>query len=98
MSKKMKNVYWTLFFYRLALPWSCFLAALIGIPLATKGERSGIMLAIISAIGVVIGFMIVANVGLIMGKQGTLPPIIAGLAPTICFMIYGYYKVKNSQC
>ncbi len=98
MSKKMKNVYWTLFFYRLALPWSCFLAALIGIPLATKGERSGIMLAIISAIGVVIGFMIVANIGLIMGKQGTLPPIIAGLAPTICFMIYGYYKVKNSQC
>ena len=98
MSKRMQNIYWTLFFYRLAFPWSCLLAVFLGIPLATKGERSGIMMAIISAVGVIIGFMIVGNIGLMLGKQGVIPPIIAGLGPTFCFLVYGYYKVINSQC
>jgi lipopolysaccharide export LptBFGC system permease protein LptF len=56
------------------------------------------MLAIISAVGVIIGFMIVANIGLMLGKKGVVPPIIAGIGPTLCFILYGYYKVRNSQC
>lgn len=97
MSDRMKNTYWTLFFYRLAFPWSCFLAVFLGIPLATKGERSGIMLAIITAVGVIIAYMITANIFLLLGKQGYIYPVIAGLAPTICFIIYGYYKVIFNQ-
>lgn len=98
MSQRMRNVYWTLFYYRMAFPWACLLAVFLGIPMATKGERSGIMLAIISAVGVIIGFMIVANIGLMLGKKGVVPPIIAGIGPTFCFILYGYYKVRNSQC
>jgi lipopolysaccharide export LptBFGC system permease protein LptF len=55
------------------------------------------MLAIISAVGVIIGFMFVANFCLVLGKRGILPPFIAGAGPTFCFIMYGYYKVKNSQ-
>lgn len=93
MSKRLRNVYTTLFYYRLAFPWACFLAVFLGIPIATKSERSGVMLSIISAVGMIIGYIICANLFLLLGKQGIFNPVFAGLAPTVCFIAYGYYKV-----
>lgn len=98
MPSSTKNVYLTIFYYRLVVPWACVLAVFLGIPLATKGERSGIVLAIINAIVVVVVFMVVASIGMILGRKGILPPFIAGCGPTICFIMYGYYKLKKSQC
>ena len=93
MSERLRNVYTTLFYYRLAFPWACFLAVFLGIPIATRSERSGVMLSIISAVGMIIGYIICANMFLLLGKQGVFNPVFAGLAPTVCFIAYGYYKV-----
>ena len=93
MSERLRNVYTTLFYYRLAFPWACFLAVFLGIPIATKSERSGVMLSIISAVGMIIGYIICANAFLLLGKLGIFNPMFAGLAPTVCFIGYGYYKV-----
>ncbi len=89
----VRDRYMTVFYYRLAFPWACFLAVFLGIPLATKNERSGSLLAIIMAVVIIIVYIVMAQVFLLLGKQGVLPPAIAGLAPTICFIIYGYCKV-----
>lgn len=93
MSERMKNVYTTLFFYRLAFPWACFLAVFIGIPVVTKNERSGVMTSIMTAVALIIGYIICANLFLLFGKQGVFNPVFAGLAPTVGFIVYGYYKV-----
>ena len=93
MSERMKNVYTTLFYYRLAFPWACFLAVFLGIPIATKSERSGVMASIIVAVGMIVGYIICANLFLLFGKQGVINPVFAGLAPTVGFIAYGYYKV-----
>lgn len=93
MSERMKNVYTTLFYYRLAFPWACFLAVFLGIPIATKSERSGVMVSIIAAVGMIVGYIICANLFLLFGKQGIINPVFAGLAPTVSFIAYGYYKV-----
>ena len=70
-----------------------FLAVFLGIPIATKSERSGVMSSIVVAVGLIVGYIICANLFLMFGKQGVFNPVFAGLAPTIGFICYGYYKV-----
>ena len=93
MSERMKNVYMTLLCFRLAFPWACFLAVFLGIPIATKSERSGVMTSIVTAVGLILVYVLCANLFLMFGKQGTFNPVFAGLAPTVGFIFYGYYKV-----
>ena len=97
MSQRSRNVYWTVFFYRLAFPWSCFLAVFLGIPLATKSERTGILTSIITAVVIIVGYIVVAQIFLVIGKQGYVNPVIAGLAPTVAFIAYGIDRVLRNQ-
>ncbi|MBE6369348.1 MAG: YjgP/YjgQ family permease [Lentisphaerae bacterium] len=97
MSQRSRNVYWTVFYYRLAFPWSCFLAVFLGIPLATKSERSGILTSIITAVVIIVGYIVVAQMFLVIGKQGYINSVIAGLAPTVAFIGYGIDRVVRNQ-
>jgi lipopolysaccharide export system permease protein len=93
MAPKLKAIYWTVFYHRMAFPWSCFLAVFLGIPLATKNERSGIMLAIVSAVLLIVSYYVISMVFVVLGKQQWLPPFIAGVSPTLAFIIFGWYNV-----
>lgn len=93
MPHKVKSIYLTAFYFRIAFPWACFLAVFLGIPLATKNERSGSLMAIIMAVVMIIAYIVIAQIFMVFGKRGLIPPVIAGLAPTIAFIIYGYCKV-----
>ena len=97
MAPKCKAILMSVFYNRLAFPWSCFLAVFLGIPLATKNERSGIMLSIFVAIGVIVMYIIISQLFLILGKQGLMAPIFAGLFPTVAFLVYGWYTVIRNQ-
>jgi lipopolysaccharide export system permease protein len=97
MAPRCRAILMSIFYYRLAFPWSCFLAVFLGIPLATKNERSGIMLSIIVAIAVIVIYIIVSQFFLILGKQGLMLPAMAGLFPTIAFFVYGWYTVIRKQ-
>lgn len=95
MSERLKDIYMTYFCYRLAFPWACFIAVFLGIPIATKNERSGVMLSIMTAVGMIIGYIVCAELFLLFGKSGVLNPVIAGFAPTVGFIAYGYYTVMR---
>lgn len=97
MSQRSRDVYWTVFFYRLAFPWSCFLAVFLGIPLATKSERTGILTSIISAVVIIVGYIVAAQIFLVIGKQGYINPVLAGLTPTVAFIAYGVDRVLRNQ-
>jgi lipopolysaccharide export system permease protein len=97
MAERCRNIFESVFYYRLAFPWACFLAVFLGIPLATKNERSGIMLAIITAVVVIVTYIVVSQIFLVLGKQGHLNPIIAGLSPTLAFIAYGWYNVVRNR-
>jgi lipopolysaccharide export system permease protein len=97
MAARCEAIFVTVLYYRLAFPWSCFLAVFLGIPLATKNERSGIMMAVIVATLVIIVYMVSSQICLVLGKQGIINPIVAGIGPTIAFIIFGWYNVvKNT--
>ena len=93
MHERVRVIYETVFYHRLAFPWACFLAVFLGIPLATKNERTGSMLAIISAIGVIVIYIIVDEMFQVLGKDGYINPMLAGLTPTIGFISYGAWRI-----
>jgi lipopolysaccharide export system permease protein len=97
MAEKCKAMYWSILFNRIAFPWACFLAVFLGIPLATKNERSGIFMAIISAVIIIVAYQVSSEICLVLGKRGALNPAIAGLGPTVCFIIFGWYNVVKQQ-
>ncbi len=97
MAARCEAIFLTVLYHRIAFPWSCFLAVFLGLPLATKNERSGIMLAVISATALIIIYMISSQICLVLGKQGIINPIIAGLGPTVGFIIFGWYNVIKSR-
>jgi len=95
MATSCRNIYSTILYNRLAFPWACFLAVFLAIPLATKNERSGIFMAIMVAMIVIVTYYVVTECFVIMGKQGYLPPFIAGLAPTIGFIAFGWFNATK---
>ncbi len=96
LSNRLKVIYQSYFYQHLAFPWACFLCAFLALPLAAKNERSGIFSAIAAAVGVIVAYQILSEIFLLMGKNGTLPPIIAGLLPSLLFAGYGIYLARKS--
>lgn len=93
MPDRVKCIYMTLFFYRISFPWACLIAVFLGIPLATKNERTGSLMAIISAVAIIVTYIVIAQVFMIFGKGGLIPPFIAGTLPTLGFIGYGIWRV-----
>ena len=87
----------TVFYYRLAFPWACFLAVFLGIPLATKNERTGSLLAIITAVVVIVAYIVIAQIFQVLGKSGFVNPVVAGLAPTAAFIICGAWRLLTDR-
>jgi lipopolysaccharide export LptBFGC system permease protein LptF len=83
----------TVFYFRLAFPWACFLAVFLGIPLATKNERTGSLLAVITAVVLIVAYIVVAQIFQVLGKGGIIPPLFAGLAPTLAFILCGAWRL-----
>ena len=97
MPQRARCIYETVFFYRIAFPWASFLAVFLGIPLAVKNERTGSMLAIISAIIMIVIYIIVAQLFLMLGKSGAVNPVFAGLAPTVAFIAVGAWRLLSDR-
>lgn len=98
MSKKRQALYKTTFFYRISFfPWAAIIAAFLGIPLATKNERSGIFMSIILAVFIIMSYIVISEVFRVFGSNGDLPPVIAGMGPTIGYVIYGWYNVVKQD-
>ncbi len=97
MAQRLKDNFWTLFFYRLAFPWASFIAVFLGVPLATKNERSGIMLAVISAVVVIVAYIVISEAFKLFGRQGIINPLIAGFTPTLAFIVYGWWNVRRNR-
>ena len=95
MAENLRRIYRTIFYNRLAFPWACFLCAFFALPLATKNERSGIFTAIATAVGIAVLYQVLNEIFMVAGKNGYLPPVVAGLAPTVIFGGYGLYLLKK---
>jgi lipopolysaccharide export system permease protein len=71
--------------YRYAYPWSCLVVAFLAVPLGMQVSHRGPMLAIASALVLVVAFYLLTSFALIFGMGGQLPPLWAAWTPNIVF-------------
>ena len=53
--------------------------------------------AIITAVGVIVVYIVTAQVFLVLGKGGVINPLFAGLAPTIGFIACGAWRLLSNR-
>jgi lipopolysaccharide export system permease protein len=75
--------------HRLAMPWTCLVVTLIGIPFGAQTGRKGAFLGTILAISLFFGFYVLVNIALALGKKGAIEPWVAGWFPNILFFCCG---------
>ena len=85
------------FHSRLAMPWACFVVTLFGVPMGTRTLRQGIITGLMLAIGMLLVFYLLSQVGLYLGKQKHIAPWIGAWLSNIVFLAVGTvmsYKMR----
>lgn len=85
------------FHHRLAMPWTCFVVTLLGIPFGATTGRKGAFLGVLLSLGMFFGLYVLINVGLAFGKKEMISPWIAGWSPNIIFAFIGSILVYRMR-
>jgi lipopolysaccharide export LptBFGC system permease protein LptF len=65
----------------ISAPFNCVLALLLGVPFAIAGTRVNPMVGATKAIGIFVGYFLLAGICRMFGEQGLLIPVVAGWLP-----------------
>jgi LPS export ABC transporter permease LptG len=84
----------THFHYRVALPWTCFVIALIAAPLGVGFSRRGVLASVAIAILLTFALNFSTHLFLALGEGDRIPAWLAGWAPTILFGTIGLYLLQ----
>ena len=74
---------------RLAMPWTCVVVVLLGIPGGVKSGRQGMLMGVILAIGFFLCFYAVVNLAIFVGKRQIVWPWLAAWFPNMVFSATG---------
>ena len=87
--------------YRLALPWTCFVVALIAAPLGVGYSRRGILSSVAAAILLVFAMNFVTHLFLALGEGARISDWAAAWTPNAIFGIIGliliYFRATNRE-
>lgn len=84
------------FHRRFALPFACFVFALVGVPLGIQNQRSGKATGFSLSIGVLLIYYIILSTGKTLGEKGLAYPSVAVWAPNLILFALGAYLFKKS--
>jgi lipopolysaccharide export system permease protein len=87
--------------YRLALPWTCLVIAMIAAPLGIGYSRRGILSSVATAIVLVFAMNFATHLFLALGEGARIPNWAAAWTPNILFGVLGllllYYRATNRE-
>ncbi|HEY6838026.1 MAG TPA: LptF/LptG family permease, partial [Geobacteraceae bacterium] len=84
------------FHRRFALPFACFVFALIGVPFGIQNQRSGKAAGFAVSIGLLLIYYVILSAGKALGQRGLLPPFAAVWTPNILFLVFGIYLFRTT--
>jgi lipopolysaccharide export system permease protein len=87
--ERTRQVFLTTIWYRVCFPFSCFIGALLGVGLTSTTERSSSLRGFAEAVGIMMLYYMISQLTLVFGRNGYLPPAIAGGGPTVLFVGLG---------
>jgi LPS export ABC transporter permease LptF/LPS export ABC transporter permease LptG len=85
------------FHRRLALPTSCLVLALVGIPLGLSSKKGGKSMGFVLTIGLVFLYYFVSLTGISLGRSGRIPPGVGVWAANLFFFIAGLALLRRME-
>ncbi|WP_020676548.1 LPS export ABC transporter permease LptG [Geopsychrobacter electrodiphilus] len=83
---------------RLAAPFACLIMAFLGVPFSLgRGRGSSIALGVGLSLAVGVGYFLLQSLALAFGYSGALPPVAAGWAANLIFLLLGTYLILRTQ-
>lgn len=80
--------------YRWALPWTCFVVAIMATPLGIGFSRRGILASVSAAIALVFSMNFLTHLFLALGEGDRVSPVIAAWTPNLIFLGIGLYLLR----
>ncbi len=80
--------------YRWALPWTCFVVAIMAASLGIGFSRRGILASVAVAIGLVFAMNFLTHLFLALGEGDRVSPVTAAWTPNIIFFVVGLYLLR----
>ncbi|MCD6460314.1 LptF/LptG family permease [bacterium] len=81
---------------KIAFPFVCIIAVLVGIPFAIKTQRGGFIKGIGISMILFLAYYGISIISTMMGKNGFFTPFVAVWIPNVIFMIFGIFLIKNA--
>ncbi len=79
----------------IAMPWASIIVILFAIPAGARTARQGVMSAVFNAIAMMAGYYALAQIGLVLGSTGTIPPWLGAWLSNIIFGAIGTYHLMH---
>jgi lipopolysaccharide export system permease protein len=87
--------------YRLALPWTCLVIALIATPLGVGYSRRGVLSSVAAAVIIVFAMNFMTHLFLALGEGARIPDWVAAWTPNVLFGALGlvllYCRATNRE-
>ena len=80
---------------KLAMPWACLIVVFFAVPAGARTGRQGVLSAVFTAIAMMAGFYTLAQLGLVVGSTGAIPPWTGAWLSNLVFGIVGLVLLKN---
>jgi LPS export ABC transporter permease LptG len=80
--------------YRWALPWTCFVVAIMATPLGIGFSRRGILSSVAAAIALVFSMNFLTHLFLALGEGDRVSAIVAAWTPNLIFLLIGLYLLR----
>lgn len=96
-SIRTENRLRSLFWHRLTFPLASLVGALFGFALSLSHGRSGYMKGFATAVGLLVLYFILGQFFLVLGKNGWVPPFVAGAFFPLAFFLAGMILVSQRQ-
>ena len=92
-----QKVFRTTIWQRLTFPFSCVVAALLGVALSITREKSSALRGFAMAVALMVVYYLVCQTFVVLGKNGALPPLVAGVLPTALFAGWGAFEMHRRR-
>jgi lipopolysaccharide export system permease protein len=83
--------------YRLAMPWTCLIVTLLGLPIGAHTGRKGAMRGITATLALFFSFYVLINIGMALGKNQTLPASIAVWSPNLLYLAISLVLIRRMR-
>jgi lipopolysaccharide export system permease protein len=92
LSRRVFQIHW-----RMAVPWSCLVVTLFGVPAGARGSRQNALVGLFAAMGLFASFYAVAQVGVYLGMRGLTWPWLGAWLANIVFTLAGAWAILETR-